>query len=85
MSTIDRTLQYLRESLSNYDDDKLSMSIYKKLKNKTYQNEREFVEDLDDKEMQYLNQILEREINYAENVQDDTRVQQLREVYELIF
>ncbi|WP_047982915.1 sporulation protein [Ornithinibacillus californiensis] len=82
---MDRTLQYLRESLSNYDDDKLSMSIYKKLKNKTYQNEREFVEDLDDKEMQYLNQILEREINYAENVQDDTRVQQLREVYELIF
>uniref|UniRef100_UPI00403EF822 sporulation protein n=1 Tax=Ornithinibacillus sp. FSL M8-0202 TaxID=2921616 RepID=UPI00403EF822 len=83
--TIDHTLQYLLESLSNYEDSELSQTIYQKLKHNPYQSEREFVDDLDDKEIQYLDQILEREINYAENVQDDVRVQQLREVYELIF
>ena len=85
MRTIDDTLLYLRESLSNYEGNELSQSIHQKLQNKNYQSEEEFVEDLDDREMQYLNKILEREIGYAENVQDDLRVEQLREVYELIF
>lgn len=82
---MDNTLQYLRESLSNYDEDNLSLSIYHKLKHNTYENEVDFVKDLNDKQLQYLEQILEREISYAENVQDDLRVEQLREVYELIF
>ncbi|MBC5636530.1 sporulation protein [Ornithinibacillus sp. BX22] len=82
---MDHTLKYLLESVSNYEESELSQSIYQKLKHNQYQNERAFVDDLDDKEIQYLDQILEREINYAENVQDDIRVQQLREVYELIF
>ncbi|MEN2767812.1 sporulation protein [Ornithinibacillus xuwenensis] len=82
---MDHTLKYLQESLSNYTDNALSESIYQKLRNNSYENEEEFVEDLNDKEMQYLDQILEREINYAENVQDDVRVAQLREVYEIIF
>lgn len=85
MIIIDNTLLFLRESLSNYEKHELSRGIYLKLQQNQYQNEREFVEDLDDREMQYLDQILEREINYAENVQDDVRVSQLREVYELIF
>jgi hypothetical protein len=76
---------YLRESLSNYTDNELSQSIYNKLKQNTYQSEKDFVADLNDKEMQYLDQILEREINYAEGVQDNVRVGQLREVYEQIF
>ncbi|WP_010093853.1 hypothetical protein [Ornithinibacillus scapharcae] len=82
---MDNTLQYLRESLSNYDEDALSLSIYDKLQHNTYENEEDFIKDLNDKELQYLEQILEREIDYAENVQDDLRVGQLREVYELIF
>ena len=85
MITIDNTLQYLRESLSNYEKHELSRAIYQKLQQNQYKNEREFVEDLDDREMQYLDKILAREISYAENVQDDMRVQQLREVYEIIF
>ncbi|GIO25605.1 sigma-G-dependent sporulation-specific SASP protein [Ornithinibacillus bavariensis] len=85
MSIIDHTLMYLRESLSNYENNELSQSIYNKLVHNSYSSEADFVEDLNDKEMQYLNHILEREIHYAENVQDDLRIQQLREVYELIF
>ena len=85
MRTIDHTLLYLRESLSNYEGNDLSQSIHHKLQNNNYQSEEEFVDDLDDREMQYLDKILAREIGYAENVQDDLRLQQLREVYELIF
>ncbi|WP_369797422.1 sporulation protein [Paucisalibacillus sp. EB02] len=85
MRTIDHTLLYLRESLSNYEGNELSQSIHQKLQNKNYQSEKEFVEDLDDREMQYLDKILAREISYAENVQDDLRIQQLREVYEILF
>ncbi|WP_188385589.1 sporulation protein [Ornithinibacillus halotolerans] len=82
---MDHTLHYLRESLSNYEDHELSTTIYNKLTNNTYQNEKAFVDALDDKEMQYLEKILEREINYAENAQDPLRVEQLKEVYEQIF
>jgi hypothetical protein len=76
---------YLRESLSNYENSELSQSVYHKLENHSYPSEEDFIKDLNDKELQYLNNILEREIHYAENVQDELRVQQLREVYELIF
>jgi Minor curli fiber component A len=76
---------YLRESLSNYENSELSQSVYNKLENHSYPSEEDFIKDLNDKELQYLNNILEREIHYAENVQDELRVQQLREVYELIF
>ncbi|WP_047979863.1 hypothetical protein [Ornithinibacillus contaminans] len=82
---MDKTLLYLRESLSNYAENELNQSIYHKLMKNRYDSEVAFVEDLNDKEMQYLEKILQREINYAENVQDDLRTEQLREVYEQIF
>lgn len=43
------------------------------------------MEDLDEEESAYLNSLLEQEINYAENAQDDVRVRELNEIYELLF
>lgn len=52
---------------------------------KHYENEGEFVKDLNDLEMDALNQVLEKEIKYAENEQDEKRTMELNEVYELLF
>ncbi|WP_188456725.1 sporulation protein [Virgibacillus oceani] len=82
---MDKTLQYLRESLSNYIDSDICGGIYQKLEYKNYNGEGEFVEELNDDEMKYLNSMLVREINYARNVQNDNRVKELNEVYELLF
>ncbi|WP_099157796.1 sigma-G-dependent sporulation-specific acid-soluble spore protein CsgA [Virgibacillus ndiopensis] len=82
---MDNTLEYLRESLSNYIESDICRQIYQKLERGNYKGEGEFVEDLNDDEMQYLNAMLEREINYAKNVQHDNRVKELNEVYELLF
>ncbi|MGY0693780.1 sporulation protein [Virgibacillus sp. FSP13] len=81
---MDHTLDYLRESLSNYMENDLCQQIYEKMESGNYDGEEEFVRDLDDDEMSYLNAMLEREINYAKNVQNDSRVKELNEVYELL-
>lgn len=51
---------------------------------KRYVNEEEFVKDLDDNEMSFLNHVLEKEIKYAQNEQDQKRAKELNEVYELL-
>ena len=43
------------------------------------------MKDLNDLEMDALNQVLEKEIKYAENEQDEKRTMELNEVYELLF
>ncbi|MBS4223312.1 sporulation protein [Lederbergia citrea] len=81
---MDHTLSYFRESLSNYEDDDLCKQIYKKLEAKDYGTEGKFVLDLDEEETAYLNDILDKELNYAKQVQNDIRVKELNELYELL-
>jgi hypothetical protein len=50
-----------------------------------YKSEKEFVDDLEEAEVAYLDNVLENELNYAKNVQNDERVQQLTEVFEILF
>lgn len=83
---MDGTLGYLRESLSNYTEKYQScQAIYDKLKQNDYQNEFEFVNDLDEAEMVVLDFVLKNEINYAKKEQDEKRTHELNEVYELLF
>ncbi|AZU65036.1 sigma-G-dependent sporulation-specific acid-soluble spore protein CsgA [Neobacillus mesonae] len=83
---MDRTLGYLRETLSNYTDDHTEgRHLYEKLTEGQYKSEGAFVRSLNQKEIDFLNKILHAEINYAQDVQDDRRVYELNEVYELLF
>lgn len=82
---MDHTLGYLRESLSNHLENHYGKSIYKKILVNQYKNEGEFVRDLDQMEITYLNKVLEKEIRYARDEQDEKRTKELNEVYELLF
>lgn len=82
---MDTTLAYLREILSNYTEDHaLSRNIYVKLKDTASEGEIAFVRSLDQEEAHFLNQILPKEINYALEEQDYTRMSELNHVYELL-
>ncbi|WP_407668341.1 sporulation protein [Oceanobacillus damuensis] len=85
MIIIDNTLEYLRESLSNYIENDMCQQILAKMEANKYANEEKFVSDLDGEEMNYLDMVLENELDYAKNVQNDIRVQELNEVYEQLF
>ncbi|WP_439144721.1 sporulation protein [Virgibacillus salinus] len=85
MRIIDNTLNYLRESLANYSGNDMCQKIDKKLETEVYKNEVEFVRDLDEEEMAYLDSVLKNELAYARNVENDIRVKELTEVYELLF
>ncbi|WP_078553984.1 sigma-G-dependent sporulation-specific acid-soluble spore protein CsgA [Bacillus alkalicellulosilyticus] len=83
---MDATLGYLRESLANYyEKHEVCRRIYEKLETNNYEGELQFVRDLDEVEIGYLNSILPKEINYATKEQDPIRTSQLVEVYELLF
>jgi galactose mutarotase-like enzyme len=83
---MEQTLGYLRETLSNYNEEHgIAKQIYKKLIKNTYKNEEEFVKDLSEKEMDYLNHMLPGEIEYALDAQDYKRVYELNEVYEHLY
>ncbi|MEH7086994.1 sigma-G-dependent sporulation-specific acid-soluble spore protein CsgA [Neobacillus drentensis] len=83
---MDKTLGYLREILSNYTDDHSEGShIYRKLSEGQYTSEGSFVRDLTQKEINFLNKILPKEINYAKEEQDEKRANELNEVFELLF
>lgn len=83
---MDATLGYLRESLSNYTEKYPScQKIYNKLKENHYQNEGEFVNDLNEADMAVLDLVLKNEITYAKKEQDQKRAHELSEVYELLF
>lgn len=85
MNFIDHTLGYLREALSNYEDDGRARNLFKLLSNHHYENEEEFVETLESEEIQYLDSILETEIRYAKQAQDEKRLKELNEVQEQLF
>ncbi|MFC4024605.1 sporulation protein [Oceanobacillus longus] len=85
MINIDQTLQYLRESLSNYIENDVCQQILSKIEANNYTSEEIFISDLDGKEMDYLDMVLENELDYAKNVQNDKRVKELNDVYEQLF
>ncbi|MEH7076759.1 sigma-G-dependent sporulation-specific acid-soluble spore protein CsgA [Neobacillus drentensis] len=83
---MDNTLGYLRETLSNYTDDHSEgKHIYRKLSEGHYPSEGDFVRDLNQKEINFLNNMLPKEINYAKQEQDEKRAKELNEVFELLF
>jgi len=83
---VETSLKYLRESLSNYEEEhEIVERINMKLENNEYESEIEFIEDLDEDELVYLDRILEQEINYATDVQDEVRAKELQDIYELLF
>ena len=83
---MDKTLGYLRETLSNYTDDHSEgKHIYRKLSEGHYTSEGSFVRDLNQKEINFLNKMLPKEINYAKEEQDEKRASELNEVFELLF
>jgi hypothetical protein len=83
---MDKTLGYLRETLSNYTDDHtIGKRIYKKLMSRDFHSEEAFVRALNQEEINFLERILFDEINYANQEQDAKRAWQLNEVYELLF
>ncbi|MDX8362908.1 MULTISPECIES: sigma-G-dependent sporulation-specific acid-soluble spore protein CsgA [Bacillaceae] len=83
---MDKTLRYLQETLSNYlDKHNISEQIYEKLLAKTYRSEGDFVKELNEEEISFLDEVLPDEIIYALDEQDFKRVEQLNEVYELLY
>lgn len=84
--SMDKTLGYLKEILSNYTDNHTKgKQLFQKLSEGEYQSEGAFVRDLDAEEIDFLNKILPDEIEYAKQEQDEKRAYQLNEVYELLF
>ncbi|RSK27383.1 sporulation protein [Bacillus sp. HMF5848] len=82
---MDKTLLYLREILSNYNEtSSLVNGIYDKLSD-TFQSEGAFVRTLSEEESQILGDILPKEIKHAMEAQDYKRMHELNEVYELLF
>ncbi|MDQ0254657.1 hypothetical protein J2S74_002036 [Evansella vedderi] len=83
---MEMTLGYLRESLSNYlEENEVCERLYQRLEKNNYKNEGEFVRDLTLQEIEVLNSIMKKEIDYAKQEQDDKRARELNEVYELLF
>ncbi|WP_066061844.1 sigma-G-dependent sporulation-specific acid-soluble spore protein CsgA [Neobacillus soli] len=82
---MDKTLGYLREILSNYTDEhSVGRHIYRKISKGTFTSEESFIRDLNQEEINFLNHMLPREINYAKEEQDEKRAHELNEVYELL-
>ena len=50
-----------------------------------YSSEGDFVRDLNQKEINFLNKMLPEEINYAKEEKDEKRAIELNEVFELLF
>ncbi|HLR62065.1 MAG TPA: sporulation protein [Lentibacillus sp.] len=82
---IDNTLAYLHEALANHHDNAMMKQITDKLEHNNFKNEEEFVRTLGEEQMAYLDAVVEKELSYARNAQDDARASQLRKVYELLF
>jgi Minor curli fiber component A len=83
---MDQTLGYLREILSNYTDEHSEgRQLYRKLAEGNFSSEGAFVKHLNQKESDFLNKILPKEIDYAKEEQDEKRANELNEVYELLF
>jgi len=82
---VDQTLGYLRESLSNWTErDQTAKNLYEKITQTTYQNNANFVDDLEDQERRYITEMLQYEMDYAKNEQDSVRYQALKSIFDLL-
>lgn len=83
---MDETLAYLKESLSNWaDDNPAAHDLYQKLQGYMGESEAHFASDLSQEEVQFLSEIMNKEISYAEHANDDVRLAQLNEVNEQLY
>jgi hypothetical protein len=83
---MDQNLAYLREVLSNYTEDNGTMrEIYQKIEHGNFPSEGAFVRALSEEEIRSLENILDNEINHANEAGDLERGYQLNEVYELLY
>lgn len=82
---MDQSLGYLREFMSGHADDKVGKAIYRMITKNNYSSEGQFVKELSEEEISYLNKLLEDAIEYSKQEQDTERARQLNEVYELLF
>lgn len=79
---MEQTLAYLREILSNYTESHgEGKQIYAHLQH-FRGSELDFIKELSQKEMRFLNDILPKEIKYALEEQDEKRAKELNSVYE---
>lgn len=80
------TLLYLKESIANYtEDNKNGQHIYNKLNSEGYYDKEDFIKDLSEEDVAYLNHVLKKEMNYARNAYDETREKQLNEIYQYLY
>lgn len=83
---MNQPLGYLKEVLSNYTErTHIAQSIYEIIKQYDFTTEEEFVSKLSNEQINFLDKILPDEINHAMEVQDEVRVAQLNEVFELLY
>ncbi|WP_186577291.1 sporulation protein [Aquibacillus kalidii] len=83
---MDQNLAYLREVLSNYAEESEAVrDITSILEQKQYASERQFVDDLGQEHIQLLTQLLDKEMNHANESGDFERGYQLNGVYEQLY
>lgn len=81
-----QSLLYLIESLTNYvEEDRTCQDIYEKLEQGDFTEEIDFVESLDEEEVVYLEDVLQKEIAYALRAEDETRARELEIIYQVLF
>lgn len=79
------SLLYLQESMENYMGNPICERVYQKLTAKKYDSEEAFITELEDEEISYLNALVRQEMRYANNAQDQIRLNQLNQVYERLY
>ena len=83
---MNQPLGYLKEILSNYTDcSDVGKEIYAIIKEYDFSSESAFVEKLSEEQINFLNKVLPDEINHAREAEDKERVEQLNEVFELLY
>jgi hypothetical protein len=82
---MDTTLGYVRESLSNYLEKHLAHTIFEKLEKHPNMDAYEFINHLEREEIQYLNDILPKEIDYAEQEKNQKRYDELTSFFERLY
>ncbi|WP_019156082.1 sigma-G-dependent sporulation-specific acid-soluble spore protein CsgA [Robertmurraya massiliosenegalensis] len=83
---MNQPLGYLKEVLSNYTDrSDVCQEIYSIIREHDFTTEESFVRKLSNEQIDFLNKILPDEIDHAREVEDSERVEQLNEVFELLY
>ena len=83
---MDHTLDYLRESLSNWiDKDETAYRLYHKLENNVFSSERDFANTLNEEDIHHLSEMIKKEMRYADQEEDTIRLSQLNEVFEQLY